>query len=150
MPRLVSQGEADGAGQRRPGATPAKQSRASTVGDRPPQPIPIVEPAIESEHVMTMRTTKSTVTFVRPFRLGAFGEQLPAGRYPIETDEELLEGVSFPVYRRTATMMQLIADPLRPGIMEIAVIDPEQLAEALAADAAQAPVINVDPPKVEP
>jgi hypothetical protein len=99
---------------------------------------------------MTMRTTKSTVTFVRPFRLGAFGEQLPAGRYPIETDEELLEGVSFPVYRRTATMMQLIADPLRPGIMEIAVIDPEQLAEALAADAAQAPVINVDPPKVEP
>jgi hypothetical protein len=99
---------------------------------------------------MTMRTTKSTVTFVRPFRLGASGELLPAGRYPVETDEELLEGVSFPAYRRTATMMQLIADPLRLGITEIAVIDPEQLAEALAADAAQAPVINIDPPKVEP
>jgi hypothetical protein len=99
---------------------------------------------------MTMRTTKSTVTFVRPFRLGAFGEQLPAGRYPVETDEELLEGVSFPVYRRTATMMQLIADPLHAGVTEIAMIDPAQLAEALAADAAQAPALNVDPPKAEP
>ncbi|HEY3147800.1 MAG TPA: hypothetical protein VGJ75_15690 [Dongiaceae bacterium] len=99
---------------------------------------------------MAMRTTKSNVTFTRPFRLGAFGEQLPAGRYPIETDEELLEGVPFPAYHRTATMMQLIADPLRPGVTEVAVVDPEQLKEALAADAAQAPVISVDPPKVEP
>lgn len=99
---------------------------------------------------MTMRTTKSTVTFTRPFRLGAFGEQLPAGRYPIETDEELLEGVSFPAYRRTATMMQLVADPLHPGVTEVAVVDPRVLEEALAADAAQAPVINVGLTKVEP
>jgi hypothetical protein len=99
---------------------------------------------------MTMRTTNSTVTFTRPFRLGAFGEQLPAGRYPIETDEELLEGVSFPAYRRTATMMQLIADPLHPSVTEVAVVDPQVLEEALAADAAQAPVINVGLAKVEP
>jgi hypothetical protein len=98
---------------------------------------------------MTMRTTKSTVMFARPFRLGAFGEQFPAGRYPIETDEELLEGVSFPAYRRTATMMQLMPDPLHPGITEIAQVDPKQLEEALAADAAQAAVVNIDPPKVE-
>ena len=94
---------------------------------------------------MAMRTTKSTVTFVRPFRLGAFGEQLPAGRYPIETDEELLEGMSFPAYRRTATMMQLIADPLHPSVTEIAMVDPQQLEEALAADAVQAPVIQRRP-----
>src|SRR5688500_20154662 len=85
-------------------------------GTVPPQSISIIEPAVELEHAMTMRTTKSTVTFTRPFRLGAFGEQLPAGRYPIETDEELLEGVSFPAYRRTATMMRLIADPLHPSV----------------------------------
>jgi hypothetical protein len=97
-----------------------------------------------------MRTTKSTVTFTRPFRLGAFGERLPAGRYPIETEEELLEELSFPVYHRTATVMQLIADPVHPGATEFAMIDPAQLAEALAADAAQAPAIKVDPPKVEP
>ena len=83
-------------------------SRTSAVGDRPPQSISIIERAVELEQAMTMRTTKSTVTFVRPFRLGAFGEQLPAGRYPIETDEELLEGMSFPAYQRTATMMQLM------------------------------------------
>ena len=99
---------------------------------------------------MAMRTTKSTVTFVRPFRLGAFGEQLPAGRYPIETDEELLEGMSFPAYRRTATMMQLMPDPRHPGVTEIAMVDPQQLEEALTMDGLQAPVSNVDPPKVEP
>ena len=35
-------------------------------------------------------------------------------------------------------MMQLIADPRRPGITEIALIDPQQLEAALAADTAQA------------
>jgi hypothetical protein len=99
---------------------------------------------------MTMRTTKSIVTFTKPFRLGMFGDQLPAGRYPIETDEELLEGVSFPAYRRTATMMQLIADPLHPSVTEVAVVDPQELEEALAADAAQALVINVGLATVEP
>ena len=99
---------------------------------------------------MAMRTTKSTVTFVHPFRLETFGDQLPAGRYSIETDEELLEAVSFPAYCRTATMMQLMVDPRHPGVTDIAMIDPKQLEEALAADAAQAPVIYLDPPKVEP
>jgi hypothetical protein len=46
--------------------------------------------------------------------------------------------------------MQLKVDPLRPGVTEFAVIDPEQLAEAMAADAAQALVINLVPPRVEP
>ena len=68
---------------------------------------------------MTMRTTKSSVTFVRPFRLGAFGEQLPAGHYPTETDEELLEGMSFPAYQRTATMMQLMLDPRAPALRRL-------------------------------
>lgn len=86
---------------------------------------------------MTMRTIKRTVIFRRPFRLGESGAEFPAGRYFIETDEELLDGVSFPVYRRTATMMQLLADPLRPGITETGVIDPLLLEAALEADAAQ-------------
>ena len=95
---------------------------------------------------MAMRTTKSAVTFTRPFRLGEFGEQLPAGRYPFETDEVLLEGVSFPAYRRTATAMQLTADP---GGTAFAMVDPAQLAEALAADITSVP-ISIDPPKVQP
>lgn len=133
-----------------PGATPASSPEPRLWGTVPPQSISTIELAVELEQAMTMRTTKSIVTFTRPFRLGAFGEQLPAGRYPIETDEELLEGVSFPAYRRTATMMQLIADPLHSSVTEVAVVDPQELEEALAADAAQAPVINVGLAKVEP
>ena len=78
------------------------------------------------------------MTFAHPFRLEESGPEFPAGRYFIETDEELVDELSFPFYRRTATMMQLIADPLRPGITETAVIDPMQLEAALAADAAPA------------
>jgi len=99
---------------------------------------------------MTLRTTKSTVTFVRPFKLGKFGERLPAGRCPIETDEELLEGMSFPAYQRTATLTQRMRDSQRPGVAEIAMVDPQQFEEALTMDRLQAPVSNVDPPKVEP
>lgn len=49
---------------------------------------------------MTTRTSKRTVVFRRPFVLGGFDEVLPAGAYNVETDEELLEGISFPAYRR--------------------------------------------------
>jgi hypothetical protein len=93
---------------------------------------------------------KSAVTFVRSFRQGEFGEQLPAGRYPIENDEELLEGMSFPAHQQTATLMQLMPDPRHPGVTEIAVVDPQQLEEALTMDGLQAPASNVDPRKVAP
>src|SRR4029450_12253391 len=94
-------------------------------GTVPPQSISIIRPALELEQAMTMRTTKSTVTFLRPFRLGTFGEQLPAGRYPIETDEELLEGMSFPAYRRTATTRQLMPHPPPPAVTEITLFAPQ-------------------------
>ena len=99
---------------------------------------------------MTMRTTKSTVTFVQPFRLGEFGEQLPVGHYTTETDGELPEGMSFPAYQRTATTMQLTLDPQRPSVTEIAMVDPQQLEEALTMDGMRPPMSNVDPAKVEP
>ncbi len=81
---------------------------------------------------MTTRTIKTMVTFTRPFSLGGFEGQQPAGSYSVETDEELLDGVSFPAYRRMATMMQISSDI--GGFMQVAVIDPAQLATALAAD----------------
>jgi hypothetical protein len=95
---------------------------------------------------MTARTTKRTVTFAHPFKLEASGAEFPAGRYFIETDEELVDGPSFPVYRRTATMMQLIANPLRPGSTETAVIDPLQLEMALEADSARLPQAEPEEP----
>ena len=84
---------------------------------------------------MTMRTKKRTVSFVRPFMLGEFSEQFPAGRYSIETDEELLDGMHLPAYMPGTTSMQLIVDQRRPGITEPAVIDSFQLDAALALDA---------------
>jgi|AraplaMF_Col_mMF_1032025.scaffolds.fasta_scaffold00010_111 hypothetical protein len=88
---------------------------------------------------MTIRTTKRTVSFTRPFILGEFGEQFPAGRYSIETDEDLLDGMLFPAYLQGVTVMQRIPDR-RPGITEPAVIDPFQLDAALALDGVLAPM----------
>ena len=86
---------------------------------------------------MTTRTTRKTVTFRRPFNLSGFDGEQPAGSYSVETDEELLEGVSFPAYRRMATMMQLeTGAPAAGGILQVAVIDPKELEAALAVDSA--------------
>jgi hypothetical protein len=91
---------------------------------------------------MTIRTTKKTVSFTRPFVLGGFNEVLPAGVYNVETDEELLEGLSFPAYRRILTVIRLHAKPDRPGITRSLTINPNELDAALTRDQAptEAPV----------
>lgn len=89
---------------------------------------------------MTIRTSKKTVTFRRPFVLGGFDEMLPAGAYSVETDEELLEGISFPVYRRTMTLIHLHAKLGHPGLTQTLTIDPNELDAALMRDQAPAEV----------
>lgn len=84
---------------------------------------------------MTVRTTKRTVSFARPFTLDDFSEQFPAGQYAIETDEDLLDGMFFAAYLQGVTVMQRVAER-RPGITEPTVINPFQLDAALALDAA--------------
>jgi hypothetical protein len=54
---------------------------------------------------MSIRTTRKIVEFSNPFSIEGIGRVLPAGSYDIVTDEELIEGLSFPVYRRVATMI---------------------------------------------
>jgi hypothetical protein len=83
---------------------------------------------------MTVRTSHKTVTFTRPFSLSGIGEEQPAGTYTVETDEELLPGLSFPAWRRTATLIFL---PLRPGgpfVERVANIDPSELEAAQERD----------------
>jgi len=75
---------------------------------------------------MTTRTSQKTVTFSRPFVLAGFDEVLPAGAYCVETDEELIEGLSFSAYRRISTLLRL---PSTSG--------PSQLTRALAIDAGE-------------
>ena len=79
---------------------------------------------------MPTRTSRRTATFSRPFTLASIDGLQPAGTYEIETDEELLEGLSFPVYRRVAMVIML---PAAPGSMinaQVVGITPEELAEA--------------------
>ena len=83
---------------------------------------------------MTIRTTKKTVSFRRSYVLGGFDEELPAGDYIVETDEELLEGISFPAYRRVLTLIHLPAKSGNPGLTRTLTIDPNELEEALKRD----------------
>jgi hypothetical protein len=84
---------------------------------------------------LTTRTHEKTVTFARSFVLKGVDYPLPAGDYRVKTDEELIEGISFPVYRRTATMIFVPAQG-RSNSVEMVTIDPAALREALALDAA--------------
>ena len=85
-----------------------------------------------SKVLMTTRVTTKSVTFRRPFIVNdAAGEQ-PPGVYIVETEEELLESVSFPVYRRLSTVMHC---PAPGGIVRFVTIDPAALEAALARDA---------------
>ena len=87
---------------------------------------------------MTLRTTRRTVTFARPFSLPGIAGLQPAGSYVVETDEELLEGLSFPVYRRVATTIFLPTQPGGTVSGQLAVIDPLDMEAAQLRDAAAA------------
>jgi hypothetical protein len=93
---------------------------------------------------MTIRTTKKTVTFARSFVLGDFDEVLPAGVYNVETDEELLQDLSFPAYRRILTVIYLHAQSGHPGFARTLTVDPNDLDAALERDQAPAnfPVVK--------
>lgn len=85
---------------------------------------------------MSTRTTEAMVTFRRPFKLLALEGEQPAGSYRLVTEEEQIPGLSFVAYRRTATLLHLPADPTPAGIRQVVSVSPDELAEALAADAA--------------
>jgi hypothetical protein len=84
---------------------------------------------------MLTRTHHESVTFRRPFSLDGVDRLLPAGNYEIVTDEELIEGLSFPVYRRVATTMLVPARSYQASL-EMLTIDPLNLAAAKDRDAA--------------
>ena len=83
---------------------------------------------------MIQRTTKATVTFTRAFVIDGFEQALPAGDYVIETEEELIQGLSFPAYRRVSTTLLVHRLPGRPGQKEAWLIVPEALEAARVLD----------------
>lgn len=82
---------------------------------------------------MLTRTTRKTVTFHSPFSLVGVERLLPAGDYEVVTDEELIDGLSFPVYRRVATTMLVPAQSYQ-GSVEMLTVDPLDLAAAAERD----------------
>lgn len=85
---------------------------------------------------MTIRTTKSTVIFARPFTFANFDEVFAPGTYNVETDEELLEGLSLRAYRRILTLIHLPPSLDQPGLSRTLTIDPAELDAAVKRDAA--------------
>ena len=55
---------------------------------------------------MTIRTTRTTVSFSSPFTLQNLQGVQPAGEYVILSDDELVEGLSRVAYRRLVTLFQ--------------------------------------------
>jgi hypothetical protein len=83
---------------------------------------------------MTLRTTRTFITFARPFWLDRSGELQPAGTYAVQTDEEQIEGLSFLAYRRVATTITIPLKAAPKGSFEIVSIDPADLDAALRRD----------------
>ena len=81
---------------------------------------------------MTTRTNDRIVTFTHPFLLKGVDRELPAGDYRVVTDEELIEGLSFPVYRRVSTM--IFVPGQSTSSVEMVTIDPQELEAAQARD----------------
>jgi len=86
---------------------------------------------------MLTRASCKAVTFHNPFYLERGGRLIPPGNYEVVTNEELIEGLSFPVYRRVATTMMVPAQSYQ-GSLEMLTIDPVDLIAALERDAASA------------
>ncbi|RXT48856.1 hypothetical protein [Bradyrhizobium betae] len=87
---------------------------------------------------MTIRSRHETVTFKHPFHLRGIARQLPAGAYEVVTDEEMIEELSFPVWRRVATLITVPSESLR-GATERLAIGSVDLADAQAADRERRP-----------
>jgi len=84
---------------------------------------------------MTERTTESEVTFSHPFILSSLFMPLDAGIYRLVVDEELIEGLSFPAYRRTGTHLEIPAIGAKMGSRQFLQVQPEEIEAALHKDA---------------
>jgi len=82
---------------------------------------------------MTMRSRRETVTFRHPFQIRGVDRLLPPGAYEVVTDEEMIEGLSFPAFRRVATMIMVPA--VQNSAMEMISIGSIDLSDAQRMDA---------------
>jgi hypothetical protein len=84
---------------------------------------------------MTTRTRRETVHFRHPFHIKGIDRQLAPGAYEVIADEEMIEGLSFPCFRRVATMIMVPGAPQQRSAMEMISINSADLSDAQRIDA---------------
>ena len=82
------------------------------------------------------RCTSVDITFAHAFSLKGVEGVVPAGTYRIDTEEEPIDGLSFLAWRRLATFIRIPVH--RSGTVQSFLIDPKNLAAAVAQDRAVA------------
>ena len=87
---------------------------------------------------MQSRTRRLTACFRHPFSLTGIQDAQPAGEYDVFIDEQIVEGVSWIVWRRTNTFINLPAR--REGVQAVQMvgIDHAELEAALELDSGTA------------
>lgn len=83
---------------------------------------------------MTVRTTRTTVSFSSPFTLHNVEGIQPAGEYVVVIDDESIEGLSRVCYRRVATLFQTPALYGPERQIQLAAISQTELDAALMKD----------------
>lgn len=84
---------------------------------------------------MKTRSRTEKVVFLHPFLLKGVDRTLPAGTYEILSEDELIDGLSFPVYRRLNTFIMAPAALPYQASTEMIPITPLDLANAQRIDA---------------
>jgi hypothetical protein len=85
------------------------------------------------------RTQRKIVVFSHPFRLKGVDRVLPPGDYEVVTDEDLIEGLSFPVYHRVSTVIIVPAQSHQASSVKMVAIDPSDLQSAQDREASGRP-----------
>jgi hypothetical protein len=83
---------------------------------------------------MATRSKEAVLTFSKAFALSDVDRPLPAGTYRVVVDEEDISSLSFLAFRRIATMLHMPAISTPGGSVEMFLVNPDELAAALAAD----------------
>jgi len=77
---------------------------------------------------LSKRTSERIVTLHRPFVLGE--DTYPPGEYLVQTDEVTIDQLSFPAWRRVATMIHV----RNGGTTQVLTVAPQELELILSAD----------------
>ena len=91
---------------------------------------------------MTIRTTRTTVSFSSPFTLQNLEGIQPAGEYVVLVDDELIEGLSWTAYRRVATLFQTPSLSASRRLTQSFAISQTELDAALLKDRNQTIVLH--------